>query len=797
MTKRLSITQDPFIHLNKDKFWRERGNWPCRWISCPEAGEAPFVTAYHLRFTLTEAADIPIHVTADERYDLFLDGQRIGRGSERGDADNWFYESYLLTLSAGEHVLAARVWALGNQRPFAQMSVSPGFLLCAEGDWGTLLSTGLARWQSKKLKGYQFVIPPAAYWRGARIELDGRAFPWGYERGLGDGWQPARKNEPGVGRVTAQTWHQVHRLQPAPLPPMLDEARRVGRVRYVADPGDAPSRRPIRAADHLPQEAAQWQNLLLGQGEVTVPPHTRRRILFDLEEYYCLYPELSVSGGDGAKLRLHSAEALVLSPTADNQQKGHRDQIEGKYFPGIGDAFQTDGGAQRVLDTLWWQAGRYWELLVETFDQPLTLHRLTLRETRYPLEMESRFQADDPRLQSILPVMLRSLQLCSHETYYDAPYYEELMYAGDARLEMLTTYAISRDDRLPRKAIRLFNSSRLSSGLTQARYPSWETQVIPPFALWWVAMLRDYAYWRDDPAFVRRFLPGMRNALEGYHHFVDHSGLLRSPEGWNFMDWLPAWPDGVPPDAVDGYNGLLNWHFVYTLILAADLETQLGEAELARLWRRRAQDLAARAVAVFWDEERGLLAEDAARQHFSEHTQSLALLSGLLNETQRARLANGLLSDPDLLRTTYYFSHYLFEAYRALERVDALLARLADWYALPQLGLKTTIEKPEPTRSDCHAWSAHPLFHYFATILGIRPVAPGFRAVEIRPQLAGLSQAEGTLVHPLGRIRVQFRIEGSLLYANISLPDGVTGALHVGGKTYPLTASSAALKINL
>jgi hypothetical protein len=63
--------------------------------------------------------------------------------------------------------------------------------------------------------------------------------------------------------------------------------------------------------------------------------------------------------------------------------------------------------------------------------------------------------------------------------------------------------------------------------------------------------------------------------------------------------------------------------------------------------------------------------------------------------------------------------------------------------------------------------------------------------------LAGLSQAEGPLVHPLGRIRVQFRIEGSLLYANISLPDGVTGALHVGGKTYPLTASSAALKINL
>lgn len=118
--------------------------------------------------------------------------------------------------------------------------------------------------------------------------------------------------------------------------------------------------------------------------------------------------------------------------------------------------------------------------------------------------------------------------------------------------------AIPTDDRLSRKAIRLFDSSRLASGLIQSRYPSWEGQVIPSFSLWWVMMLRDYAYWRDDLDFVRRFLPRMRATLEAFQRFMDEDGLLRAPEGWNFMDWLDEWPEGVPPGADTGRSGVMN-----------------------------------------------------------------------------------------------------------------------------------------------------------------------------------------------------------------------------------------------
>jgi hypothetical protein len=103
--------------------------------------------------------------------------------------------------------------------------------------------------------------------------------------------------------------------------------------------------------------------------------------------------------------------------------------------------------------------------------------------------------------------MVRAMQMCSHETYMDCPYYEQLQYIGDTRLEVLTNYIMMRDDRLPRKAIQMFNASRTLNGLTQSRYPSRLLQVIPPFSLWYVAMLHDFALWKGDQNFYGPCLP--------------------------------------------------------------------------------------------------------------------------------------------------------------------------------------------------------------------------------------------------------------------------------------------------
>ena len=789
---RVSITHDPFLHLNEGQTWRERGRWPCAWIACPGVSDPPFVVAFRKRFTLDRDAVIRVHVTADERYDLFVDGERVGRGPERGAPERWYYETYDLSLGAGEHAVVARVWAFGPEAADAQMSVHPGFLFAPAGEWTEVLGTGISEWEAKRLDGYAFVdVNHIAPWRGARVAVDGAAFPWGFERGKGDDWRPAEVIEEGKGVALRLDWHlpPQHVLCPATLPPMLDQERHVGTVRFVADaPTAGTGKIPVEQKDHLEQEQGNWQTLVSGKGVVTIPPNTARRVIVDLQDYYCAYPEVVTSSGAGSTVRVHWAESLRHSPDPLNPQKGNRDEIEGKHFVGFGDMFLPDGGPNRRFEPLWWQAGRYVEVFVQTADHSLTIESFALRETRYPLEMESQFDASDARLTRVVPILIRGMQMCAHETYFDCPYYEEMMYTADTRLEVLCTFAMTRDDRLPRKALQMYDDSRLASGLTQSRYPCHLMQVIPAFALWWVAMVRDYALWRDDRGFVESLMPGVRATVEGFRRFVGSDGLLHAIEGWNTIDWVEAWEAGMPPDALDGVSGVMNWQYIYILTLAADLEVRLGERELAARLSRQAGELAERATEAFWDEGRGLLADDLSKEHFSEHTQCLALLSDLPDPARRARLAEGLLNDPDLARTSIYFSHYYFETCRKLGRIDALMARMALWFELLDKGLKTPVESPEPARSDCHAWSSHPLYHYFATILGIRPGSLGFRTVEIAPQLGPLKSASGRLVHPAGgEIVVEFYVEDSALRGSVDLPAGLAGTLRYDGRTVPLS----------
>ncbi len=763
----------------------------CRWLAAA-AAVPPCAMAYRCRFDADGGAAMRVHVSADERYELFLDGRRIGRGPERGDALHWYFETYDLPLAAGSHTLVARVWSLGHLAPMAQHSAGHGLIVSAERPFHTAVSTGLGPWEARRLEGYRIVDPILyldegwARYTGSDLTVDAAHTPWDCEDGGGSGWSArdllhadAAMNE--CGELPA------HLLVPGSLPAMLDQLRRVGVVRHVCAGVRGDRAVTVRPAEHLEHEAEEWQALVDGCAHVQVPPQSVRHAVIDLQSYYCLYPRLVASGGRGAQVSLAWAEAPYLG--AQSRIKGRRDQLESACFLSEHpDTLLLDGGAGRVLESAWWRAGRYLILTAETAQEPLTIDGLDLRETRYPLEMESTFACEDERVGRVIPIALRALQMCAHETYMDCPYYEQLMYAGDTRLQALVTYTLGRDDRLPRKALSLFAASRLPGGLTQSRYPSRRPQVIPPFALWWVDMVHDYALWRGDRDLVASLLPAIRGVLDAFLDAAAAGGGAGVLPGWNFVDWVPAWANGVPPGSAEGANGCVGWQLVLTLDLAAELEQWAGQLELAQRFRRHAGALVQRLQPLFWDDARGMFADDPARQSFSEHAQALALLSGRLDPAQQQRVAAGLLGDSTLSRCTIYFSHYLFEAYRLLGRVDALYQRLGFWFDLAPHGFVTTPETSDlaSTRSDCHAWGAHPLYHLYASILGVRPASFGFQTVEVAPQLGPLRWARGRLVHPAGAIEVDLLRTEMALAGSITLPRAVSGVLRLEGTTQPL-----------
>ncbi len=342
---------------------------------------------------------------------------------------------------------------------------------------------------------------------------------------------------------------------------------------------------------------------------------------------------------------------------------------------------------------------------------------------------------------------------------------------------------------MPRKAIEFFPGVAAAEWTDAIALSLGEHEIIPQFSLFWIAMLHDFALWRGDRDFIRAQMPVARTVLETFISSINVDGLLVLPEGWDWSDWVNGWPHGEPPHGKDGISAINHWQFVMVLTLAAELEDWLDEPLLARRLRDLQDRLVAQGQRAFWNEERGLFADTTAHDGFSEHVQCYAILSRRLEPTQLARLKTTLAVDSDLTKSTYYFQHYLFEAWRELHAADRILERVETWKSMADNGAKTAFEKPDPTRSDCHAWSAHPLFHAAASIIGIRPGKFGFKEVVIQPQMGRLEKVEAEIMHPGGgRISVVIERNGAHFTAEITLPENVSGRLREGAKTFPLHA---------
>ncbi len=520
---------------------------------------------------------------------------------------------------------------------------------------------------------------------------------------------------------------------------------------------------------------------LQGRAPVTVPANTQATLLLDQTYLTTAYPELVTRGGRGAEVTLTYSEALCK-----DRQKGNRNETEGKEILGYEDHFLPDGGASRIFRPLWWRTFRYLQIDVGTRSEPIVLEDFRAVFTAYPFTLRASFESDDPALKKIWEVGWRTARLCAHETYMDCPYYEQLQYAGDTRIQALISFYMTGDDRLVKNAIELLNDSRMPEGLTQSRYPSFLPQYIPPFSLLWIGMMRDLWWYRGETEFLREFLPGARDVLGWFEPRLAPSGMLGRLQWWDFVDWTKDFEDGVPPQEPDGQSSILTLQFAVALRDAAELESSFGSAERGQHDRELAAKIAEAVRNTCWAPSRHLIADTPTRRHFSQHANILAVLANAVPATEQRSVMKAVLMDRALTQCSYYFRYYLFRAMTKAGLGDDYLNQLGPWREMLALGLTTFAETPEPTRSDCHAWSAHPNFDLLATVAGIEPAAPGFREVAIRPHLGPLHHVKATLPHPQGEIAVQYQRQGMGLVADVSLPDNLSGWFYWNGKKVQL-----------
>ncbi|MBN1568753.1 MAG: alpha-rhamnosidase [Acidobacteria bacterium] len=768
--------------VNPDLLTRE---WHAKWIAVPdEPAEQYGVYLFRKKIDLEAAPEkFVVHVSADNRYKLYVNGRLASAGPARGDLFYWNYETVDLAsfLCAGENIIAAVVWNEGTYRPEAQISWRTGFILQGNSPAEESLDTGPA-WKCIRDDGYRPLEASGLYGYyvagpGERIDMKKHIRGW-REAGFNDAsWKNAalahwRGGSP-KGIRDASGWMLV----PSSIPQMERTVERLESVREATG---------IEPPGAFPASA-----VLVG-----IPARTKAALLLDNGHLTNAYVTLQFSRGRDAVVSMKYAEALY-EPAAEGKTgvagKGNRNEVIGKIFLGREDRLISDGTERQEFNSLYWRTYRYILLTVETGDEPLVIEDLYGTFTGYPFRMNAAFHSDDATLDMVLEIGWRTARLCAIETYMDCPYYEQLQYIGDARIQALVSLYNSGDERLVRNALDQMDHSRIAEGLTLSRHPSVSPQIIPSFSLWYIGMLHDYWMYGHDSGFVREKLPGTRAILDFFRRYRQPDGRLRNVPYWNFTDWVtnPGWLVGTAPLGADGGSSVLDLQLLLAYRTAAELESSLGMEAYAQIYTDIAGRLAQTIRDRYWDGNKGLFADTAEKRAFSQHANSLAILAGMVPPGNPSkRLAEKLLADRSLAPASIYFKYYLHRALIRAGLGDRYLTWLDKWHENIAMGMTTWAEDYDvnTARSDCHAWGASPNIELYRTVLGIDSGAPGFAEARIEPHPGTLKKAAGRIPHPQGDIVVDYELKDGKWSVRIDLPGTLTGSLIWKDRTYPLKA---------
>lgn len=762
------------------------------WITHPsvKTDSAPIVLSFQRQFDLDAVPpSFPVQITADNRFILFVNGQRVASGPSMGDVANWRISSLDLApyLQPGRNILTAQVWNFVKPAPVLPPDPTKQ-QKAAFTAFEMMHQTGPVAQQS---------VATGFWLRGpAGISTDA------------PGWQTAidPSRSAGSGQKQVRRWYYA-----AGAPETLDASIAPGDWTNAVPAPEAAARTLV--ADRLPQQRFSpvpagkvvRTDLPAAKGfptrPVTVPANSKVTLLLQREAMVSAYPELALSGGAGAQVKLTYAEALY----DEKFIKADRNLIGDRKPVGITDSITADGRSLSFMP-LWWRTWRYLEIEVTTKDAPLTLEKLSVFETGYPFQKVAKFESSDPELDRIWHIGWRTAEVDAHETYMDTSFWEQLQYAGDTRLQMLISYAVSGDPRLAEQAIDAFASSNTDGGLIEAAYPTRRPNAIAPFSLLWVGMLHDWWMEQPDPRPVTRNLDRMRTVLDWFEKYRSPRGLLTRNPQWNFIDW--AGQTAVDRDKFPSYSKesnescLMSVTWLGALDQGAALEAALGDPDRAASFKEKASALRTAIRQHCWNAERGLFADNPDLDVFSQHTNALAVLYDVATPEQAPAILDrimapgkGIDAPEGMFTTSYYFAWYLIRAFDHAGLSDRYPSLLKTWRDLLALNYTTWPEERGNTRSDSHAWSAHPTADLLGIVAGIRSAAPGYAALRVEPHLGSLTRLDATAATPHGPVKVRYRLEGGWLEAEIDRPANLPGSFIWNGQSHPLNESRTRLRL--
>lgn len=720
-----------------------------------------------------------IQVSADSRYKLYVNGQLAEIGPCKGDRQIWFADKVNLMpyLKKGKNVLAVRVLrypTVQNKGCFGIYRTEfPGFF--AEGkildDEGKEYSLDARDgWKVRKDENFHIVSESELF---APLQI--------LENTRGALWQAGWMN-PGY---DTEGWEAPYRysdmnqavspgnLQKRPIPFLFRKESRFGDV--------------VQTQDKIISKE-EWQKFLNGEQSILIPPNAKVSVEISAGVERTAYLHLALEQGAKAQISILQSEGYVLGGERGDLKvpvKGNREDYKAGFLAGFTDHYICAGFGTKespeVYEPFWFRTFRFIRFEMKTYEEPLVLRNFTYTETGYSLNVQTKADASDERFKKIWEISERTLRCCMHETYEDCPFYEQLQYAMDIRAQILYTYAISADDRLARKCMEDFRRSQRYDGLLNCAAPRYDASVIPGFSIYYILMLYDHMMYFGDKELLENHMPTVEGILQFFHRNRNSKGYVEKIGGlngkarfWSFIDWAVEWENttGIPPAVLKGPVTMESLLYILGLQKAAKIAEYLDRKEQSALLMQRAEQVQ-EVVRTFCTGKDGMLQDGPGIEEYSQHTQVFAVLTDTVaGEQAKENLRKTILYKEKYSQCSVAMVYYLFRALEKTGMYELTESYWNIWQRMIDKYTTTCVEDEVQERSECHAWGALILYELPSVILGIRPSAPGYEKMEVKPVPGYLKSARGQVITPKGMVNVEWYRENKEIHIKLETSEG-------------------------
>ena len=733
----------------------------------------------------------PLFITADQSYQLYVNGAFVGRGPARGYQSHWPYDEIDLArwLVPGRNVLAIRAYNPGASN-FQYVSQSYGGLLVSA-TWGRVRLQTDRDWKCLRQPGIRRDMMQTSLQLFFQENFDARPGPLD--------WMNPDFDDSAWGKPLGQRWNSLPwaSLEPRGIPALLEEAWRPGEVigvgegtcgtgweearnLYLLRQNEDHTHTPVAAKLDTPAAADAPVGLFAAGLEIPpTGPGRFRSYLLDVGKPVVGNFSLSIGGARGGEV-IDLVYTEVIDPEKLEPQLRFPD---GSRVAFAGRLTCRPGRTEHMFYHL--IGFRHVMIVVRNSTVPLHIAPC-LRRTGYPLVRRGSFQSSDRTLERIWETCAWSQQNCMLDAYVDTPWREQAQWWGDARVQAWNTFHLSGDTRLFRRGIYQIGGQTTADGVTYGHAPTMgHNCVLPDFTLIWILTQWDY-YWqtgdltpfRDQRAVIER-------ALAYFDQHTGKEGLVHyDPRYWLFLDWTDLPKNG----ASTVYN---LWLMIALERLSAMHRLNRDSTATARC-ERRARDLRKR-LGAFVNRQGllrdGLDAKGKVLSSTSPHAQTLALMSNLAPAGAGAqeRFLLDYLRDESghTVKPSAYWITYVYSVLATRGHGAEVVAHLRPRWE-PMVAYGSTFElfrdHPEFQISHSHAWSAHPLFHLMQIIGGVRQAAPEWKRVEFSPVFVG-ETGGCTVPTPAGPIKSAWQRKGAEAEVELSLPRGVSATVTLPGVT--------------